>query len=267
MIELYTYFSKTAPANGEGRFFRSEMLSGATGCQAGGGKDRRGKSGSGRGVSRDGGRVSGGRSTGVVNAAWLLAAGMLLASGLQAQTLWRDDVSRSMFADKRAQSVGDLITVIVQESTQSSKRNTTSTSKKTSIDTAVDTFFYSPGASGLMTKGGQMPAVKLAGSTAFDGGGAVNNDEKITARFAVRVVDTLPNGALMIEGKRQTKISGETTDAVLRGVVRREDVSASNTIFSYEIADASIHYVSKGAVADAQRKSWLLRIWDKVMPF
>lgn len=267
MIELYTYFSKTAPANGEGRLFRSEMLSGLSGRQAGGVKDRRGNSGSSRGVSRGEGRVSGGRSTGVVNAAWLLAAGMLLASGLQAQTLWRDDVSRSMFADKRAQSVGDLITVIVQESTQSSKRNTTSTSKKTSIDTAVDTFFYSPGASGLMTKGGQMPAVKLAGSTAFDGGGAVNNDEKITARFAVRVVDTLPNGALMIEGKRQTKISGETTDAVLRGVVRREDVSASNTIFSYEIADASIHYVSKGAVADAQRKSWLLRIWDKVMPF
>jgi flagellar L-ring protein FlgH len=183
------------------------------------------------------------------------------------QTLWRDDLSRSMFADKRATAVGDLLTVIVQENTSSSRKNNTTTSKKSSINSAIDTFLYSPGASGLMTQGGLMPAVKLAGNTSFSGGGQINNEERMTARFAVRVLDVLPNGSLIIEGKRQTKISGETTDAVLRGVVRQEDVSSANTVFSYEIADASIQYHSKGAVTDSQRKGWFLRLWDKFMPF
>jgi len=186
---------------------------------------------------------------------------------LQAKTLWRADVSGSMFAAKRPTSLGDLLTVIVQENTSSTKKNNTSTSKNSSIDSAIDTFLYSPGASGFLTKGGQMPAVKLAGSTSFDGGGEISNAERITARFAVRVVDSLPNGSLIIEGRRQTKISGETTDAVLRGVVRREDVTASNTIYSYQIADASIQYLSKGVVSDSQRKGWFLRVWDKFMPF
>jgi hypothetical protein len=97
--------------------------------------------------------------------------------------------------------------------------------------------------------------------------GQINNAERITTRIAVRVVDTLPNGNLLIEGRRQTKISGETTDAILRGTVRTEDITAQNTIFSYNIADASIHYLSKGVVSDSQRKGWFLRIWDKVTPF
>jgi flagellar L-ring protein FlgH len=183
------------------------------------------------------------------------------------QTLWRDDLSRSMFADKRAAAVGDLLTVIVQENTSSSKRNNTSTSKQSSIDSAINTFLYSPGASGLLTKGGQMPAVKLAGNTSFSGGGQISNEERMTARFAVRVLDVLPNGSLIIEGTRQTKISGETTDAVLRGVVRQEDVSSDNTVFSHQIADAGIQYHSKGMVSDSQRKGWFLRLWDKFMPF
>jgi flagellar L-ring protein FlgH len=198
---------------------------------------------------------------------WVLAAVLLWVPTLGAQTLWREDVSRSMFADKRAAAVGDLITVIVQESTSSSKQNNTSTSKKSSIDTAINTFLYSPQASGLLTKNGQMPAVKLQGNTSFDGGGQINNNEKITARLQLRVIDSLPNNTLIIEGTKQTKISGETTDATLRGVVRAEDVTSANTIFSYQIADATIHYQSKGVVSDSQRKGWFLRVWDKVMPF
>jgi len=201
-------------------------------------------------------------------AAVLAAAVFALAPlAAHAQVLWRDEVSRSVFADKRARNVGDIVTVVIAENTISKKENSTSTKKDSSIDSAISTFLYSPAASGLLTKGGQMPAVKLKGSTAFEGGGQINNSEQITARFGVQVVDTLPNGNLIIEGRRQTKISGETTDAVLRGVVRGEDVTSANTIFSYQLADATIQYTSKGVVSDSQRKGWFMRLWDKFMPF
>ena len=198
----------------------------------------------------------------------VMAAALALAPlAAHAQVLWRDEVSRSVFADKRARNVGDIVTVVIAENTVSTKENSTSTKKDSSIDSAISTFLYSPAASSFLTKGGQMPAVKLKGSTSFEGGGQINNSEQITARFGVQVIDTLPNGNLLIEGRRQTKISGETTDAILRGVIRSEDISGANSIFSYQIADATIHYSSKGVVSDSQRKAWFMRLWDKFMPF
>lgn len=197
----------------------------------------------------------------------LLAVFLTAAFEVRAQSLWRDDAARSMFADRRARAVGDIVTIVVQENASTTKQNTTKTAKSTGLDAAINTFLYSPGASGLLTKGGQMPAINLASKNTFDGGGSINNSERITARLAVRVVEVLPNGSLVLEGRRQTKFSGETTDAVLRGVVRIEDVTAQNTVMSFNVADASIQYLSKGVVSDSQRKGWFSKVWDKVSPF
>jgi flagellar L-ring protein precursor FlgH len=193
----------------------------------------------------------------------LLAAAPLAA----AQSLWQSDTARSMFADRRARAVGDILTIVVQETTTATKANTTKTAKNTSLDAAINSFLYSPAGSSFLTKNGQMPAINMASKNTFDGGGSINNSERMNARIAVRVVEVLPNGSLVIEGRRQTKFSGETTDAVLRGVVRAEDVSSQNTVLSYNVADAAIQYLSKGVVTDSQRKGWFSKIWDKVSPF
>jgi flagellar L-ring protein precursor FlgH len=185
----------------------------------------------------------------------------------QAQSLWKEGASRSMIADKRAASVGDILTIIVQENNTASKDQSTRTSKETGLNAAIEAFLYSPDASKLLTHNGKMPAIKLNSKQNFEGGGRISNAEKITARIAVRVIDVLPNGNLVIEGTRQTAFSGETQDAILRGVVRTEDIAANNTVFSYNVADATISYVSKGTVSDNQRKGWFTRVWEKVTPF
>ena len=184
-----------------------------------------------------------------------------------AQSLWREEHAQSMIADKRAGSVGDIVTILVQESNSTSKDANTKTSKSTGLDAAIEAFLYSPDASKLLTKKGRMPSIKMKSEQNFEGGGTINNNEKVTARIAVRVIDVLPNGNLVIEGTRQIAFSGETQDAILRGVVRKEDVAANNTVFSYNIADATIRYLSKGTVTDNQRKGWFTKVWDKVTPF
>lgn len=193
----------------------------------------------------------------------VLPAGAGAANG----SIWPSDSTRSMFADKRARAVGDIVTVLVQESTTASKDNSTKTSKSSSVNASIDTFLYSPTASSLLTKGGTMPAMRFGGSQDFDGGGKINNSERITGRVAVKVVDTLPNGNLIIEGRRETHISGEKQEAILRGIIRGEDILANNTVFSYNVVDASIRFVSKGTISDNQRKGWLFRVWEKVTPF
>jgi len=183
------------------------------------------------------------------------------------QSLWKDDSARSMVMDKRAHAVGDVLTILIQQSNTATKDNTTKTSKSSGIDASLETFLYSPTASSFLTKGGKLPALKMSGKNDFSGGGQINNSEKITDRIAVSVVDVLPNHNLVIEGKRTTSFAGETQDAVLRGIVRTEDIAANNTIYSYNIADATIKFVSKGTISNTQKKGWFTRVWDKISPF
>lgn len=184
-----------------------------------------------------------------------------------ADSLWQEGNSASMFADKRASKIGDIITILVQEVSSASKDSNTKTSKKSSADIGISQFLYGPAASGLLTKNGTYPGLKFGSKTDFDGGGQINNNEKITARIAVRVVDVLPNKNLVIEGTRQTSFGGEIQDVVLRGVVRSDDIMANNTVYSYNVADVTIKFVSRGSVTDASKKGWFNKIWDKISPF
>ncbi len=112
-----------------------------------------------------------------------------------------------------------------------------------------------------------MPAMKFNSKSDFTGGGSINNKDQLSARAAVQVKDVLPNRNLIIEGRRETSVGGEQQTMVLRGIVRPEDVLANNTVYSYNVADASIQIVSKGTLTDSQRKGWFTKIWDKVTPF
>lgn len=184
-----------------------------------------------------------------------------------ADSLWRDGVSRPMYADKRAANVGDIITIVVQETATATKDNTTKTARSSGVDATIDSFFFSPSASHILTSGGKLPALKFDGKSDYSGGGSINNSEKIVARVAVRVVDVLPNNNLVIEGTRETSFSGEQQTIILRGVVRPDDIMSNNSVYSYNVADATIKFVSKGTITNSQRKGWFQKLWDAVGPF
>jgi flagellar L-ring protein precursor FlgH len=186
---------------------------------------------------------------------------------LPAQSLWAQGGARSMFSDKRASGKGDVLTIVVQEVTSTAKDNSTATKKKTSMDAAISAFLYSPAGSKLLKHNGQMPALKYGMDNQFSGGGTINNSERMVAQVAVTVIDVLPNGNLVIEGSRETAFSGEKQNIILRGIVRQEDVTSANTVFSYNVADAKIQIIGKGSISDTQRKGWFTKIWDKVTPF
>lgn len=192
---------------------------------------------------------------------------LLFSASLSADSLWKEGEAKSMCADKRAGQVGDIVTILVQERTTATKDNSTKTSKQSSIDAAIKTFLFSPDASSFMTKGGKMPALSMANKSTFDGGGTVNNSQQIVASVAVRVVDVLPNNNLILEGNRESSFSGEQQTITLRGTIRANDIMANNTVYSYNVADATIKFISKGTVNDTQRKGWLQGIWDKFSPF
>ena len=181
-------------------------------------------------------------------------------------SLWKDEASRSLVADTRARGVGDIITIIVQESNNATKDNSTKTSKKSGMDASISSFLFGAGQDKFLTRGGQYPAMKFNSGQDFQGGGTVNNSETMRTRLAVRVAEVLPNGNFIIEGRKETAFAGNTQEAILRGVVRAEDIQANNTVFSYNVSDATIRFVTKGVISDSTKKGWFSRVLDKVNP-
>ena len=199
-----------------------------------------------------------------------LAACFFALGQAQADSLWSKETAVSLYADHKANRVGDIITVLVMESNSASRNTSTKTEKKSDLSASISSFVNGNIQDKLFPGGGatvQKPELGTTSQTNFEGKGAVNNSGTLNSRFAVRVVDVLPNKNLIIEGVRRTSFSGESQTIVLRGTVRPQDVTPVNTVYSYHLADVSIALKDEGTVSDAQKKGWFSKLWGKVSPF
>jgi len=215
-----------------------------------------------------------------------LAVLSVFASTVQAGSLWLKESNneQSMFADKRARSIGDIVTVVVSESTtavqeqsiktyDNSKNGigaylTNLTNEFIKATTPVITNALAK-ATGVAVNSGNSTGgtVDLAANSEFNGGGTITNRQTVSNRTAVTVVDVLPNGNLVIEGAKIIRAGKETQYAYLRGIIRQLDIQKDNTVLSTNIADAQVEFIPEGELTEAQKKGWLLNAWDHVKPF
>ena len=196
---------------------------------------------------------------------------LAFAGLLTADSLWKDDIGRAPAADKKARFVGDILNVRVQESNVAKREGKTTSSRSSGADASISNLFFTTtsatNGSQAFHHGGAFPAMKFANATTHDGSGVIDNSDSLTTRFAVRVADVLPNRNILVEGIRKTSFGGDHQTIVLRGTVRADDIAADNSVYSYQIADMNIRYISQGVVSDASGKGWFMKFWDKISPF
>ncbi len=192
-------------------------------------------------------------------------------SAYQPTSLWSDQSPLAGSArDHRAYQVGDLVTVLVVETSEARREAATDVSRSTSVDAGVSAFLGAPthlGLDKLYGSTGFDPSVKASTSNAFKGKGATNQKDVLKMSVTARVVEVLGDGNLVVEGRRQVKVNNDTQYLYVRGIVRPRDVSANNTIRSTALADAQIQYEGDGLVASQQRPGWMYRVLDAVWPF
>lgn len=185
-------------------------------------------------------------------------------------------LAERMYASERAREVGDLVTVIVNESTASSKKEALSTSKGANASAAAGEFGdFSVESEDDESNFGHLnrklrfktPPYAIAANTKFNGDGSASSEETLSTRFTSRIVDVLPNGVYVIRGERVVTMSGEQITMVLTGLARSQDITAENTINSTRLADAHIHYLSTGNVSRGTRPGWLWRALQFINPF
>ena len=162
-------------------------------------------------------------------------------------------------ADKRAHKIGDILTVQLNETFSSSKSVTTATSKADAIGAEV-------APSGMMKN-----FIGLGGGASktntFAGAGSASQSNSLTGFISATVVNVYPNGNLEIKGQKKLRLTEGSEYIRLRGIVRPQDISATNTVSSNLIAEAQIEYVGTGSLAEESRPGWGSRLFRAISPF
>lgn len=166
---------------------------------------------------------------------------------------FRENVSRSLFADQKATKVGDALTIYIIETSSASNDAKTTSSRESNI-----------GAGGSASlPGGSAPSANLnLGTTnSFKGEGSTATQGSLRAKLSARVDSVLPNGNLFIRGSRVILINNEEQTITISGIVRPSDIQADNSVYSYNISDAIISFQGNGIVSRPQEPGWLTKLF------
>jgi flagellar L-ring protein precursor FlgH len=175
----------------------------------------------------------------------------LLSPITHAVSLFNDGLYRPFISDKKAYLPGDLLTVIVMETSNAKTSADLSSSKE--IKTALEVSYNKrPEEVSFGLRGDGREAAKTA------------RDGKIKAALTVQITTLMPNGSYCIEGHQRIQINGELQTIRLSGVVRQEDISTQNTVLSTRLANAKITYTGDGTVSDSQRHNYIYRLLSMV---
>lgn len=168
-------------------------------------------------------------------------------------SLYKTGWSNGLYSDTKARRVGDIITVLLQESTQASKSAKTETKKET--DATLSPLVGLNGAA--PTIGGNALQLGMESDSQFKGDAKANQSNSLNGQISVHVMRALPNGNLIIRGEKWLTLNTGQEFIRLTGIVRAEDISAENTVASTRVANARISYSGKGSMAEAQEAGWL----------
>jgi len=160
----------------------------------------------------------------------------------------------SLFADVKARSVGDIVTVAIVERASGSNSSRVSTRRNTQFNHENGS-----GGTGLFSF---VPEFGLSAQLdrEHDGTGQLTRQGSLTATMAAMVTEVRPNGDLVIRGEREVGVNEEQEILTLTGIVRPSDIGPGNVVYSSDIAEAKIHYTGKGLVTSGSRPNLLSRI-------
>ncbi len=161
---------------------------------------------------------------------------------LSAMTLFDETSFQSLIADRKAFSVGDLITVFIAETTDAESALSNTSQKNRQVG---------------MTASFRQTPLQIGGS--LEGKGQqqdkIGRHGLFKAVITTRITQINESNQFIISGKKAFYLNGEKQWLTLSGMIRKEDISGQNTILSNRIHDLSIHY--SGSNSKQLKPRWL----------
>jgi flagellar L-ring protein FlgH len=184
----------------------------------------------------------------------------------QPNSLWRTG-SRAFFKDQRANQIGDILTVQVKITDRAQFENETQRSRKNVENSGVDNFIGSKAISPTSPFAPPFRILTADSNGSSEGKGSIDRKEELLTNLAAVVIQVLPNGNLVIEGKQEIRVNFEVRELIVAGIVRPEDIQSDNTIESTKIAEARIAYGGRGQITDVQQPRYGQQVLDVLLPF
>lgn len=168
-------------------------------------------------------------------------------------SLYQQNYSRSLFNDRKAHRVGDIITILLTETTTSQKSTSSSISKDSEITAEVPT---------ILGKRISDFEVGINNEREFSGSGSTGQSNSLQGSITVTVHQVYPNGLMMVKGEKWLTLTNGSEVLRVSGLLRPEDVSPENTVPSTKLADARLTYSGTGELADSTRQGWLTKFFN-----
>jgi len=183
--------------------------------------------------------------------------------------IYQQGYGLSLWEDQRARRVGDVLTVVLQEQTTSTKKSGTTIKKENKTDMDAPTLFgMSPAIKtpGIVTGVTDSDSLTLENNVEatreFTGSGDADQSNKLQGSITVTVADVLPNGVLVVRGEKWMTLTNGEEFIRIQGLVRTSDIRPDNSVLSTRLADARITYSGTGELADAAQQGWLSRFFN-----
>jgi flagellar L-ring protein precursor FlgH len=166
-----------------------------------------------------------------------------------AMSLWNDNAS--LFADHKAHELGDIVTILVNESSSASRVGKAANTKSASasMDAGVGIFSWI----------GQASA---GNSDSFSAAGSLTNTNNVAAKITAQIVEVKPNGTFVISGTQSIRQNGEEQKIIISGTIRPDDITVDNTVLSTYMSDAQIRIDGHGPIAGKQRQGILTQLFN-----
>ena len=173
-----------------------------------------------------------------------------------ADSIWNKE-SASPYSTQKAYKVGDIINIIILESSTAQNKAGTKSDVKDDL-----------GAKFSHTIQRLTPVIgannQLSGqvSNRYSGLGQTSRTSNVQARIAAWVTEVEPNGNLKIKGRHKVEVNDEIQEISITGLVRSKDISGANTVYSYQVANAELAVKGTGVVAETESPGWLTRLFN-----
>jgi flagellar L-ring protein precursor FlgH len=157
----------------------------------------------------------------------------------------------SLYADRKAYKVGDIVTIIIEETAVSSQQASTDTKKDSSLKTG-------PGVGPFLDK---IKLFQYSGGDSVKASGSTTRSSSFATRMSAVITKVLDNGNFEIEGTRMVATNKEKEEVKLTGTVRKQDIGTDNTVLSECIANAQITHVGSGPIGSRQKEGIISKIF------
>ena len=163
---------------------------------------------------------------------------------------------KPLYSSVRARNVGDIVSIVITETPSMGDNGTFTTAKSSSLAKNATKLFS------IISKKDIASALDQSTDGTLDVANATNQQRTISMidKIAAQVVQVLPNGNLLVQGKKTLIQQNERVDIIISGVVDPRWITQTGEINSTQVANLQFAMNGNGSVSRGQNEGVVNKI-------